>query len=448
MKKRVLRSCILLIGFLLIGGLLFAGGQKEGAQAEKEAEEPAKTEEAAEAEKELEGEIKIAHDNPEWQSIWQKFGQASKEDIGIEGVPTEYETQVYKSRIKVDLNSNRAPEVFKWWFGYRAQELLEAGLIADLSDVWDEVEDNFPAGIREALTFNGVTYGFPFNTGYWVWYYSKAAYEKMGFEPPETWEEFTEQLAAFEEEGISGIGNTVGDSRWTSFIVFQEILYRLDHQLYADLVNGKAHYTNDTVIRAMEIWKEWLDAGYFAPMDANYVNDLPRMLKEGELAFAPFGDWYGGILQQQGLKPGEDYGVIIPPPITEKGEGAIILEVAPLCTGKKADDLELAKEWFKWYASSDSAAKILWNELRFPSTKNVTMDMIKADDPVLAKEYQMLDQYPTKLIRYWEATPVEIVEYAVDQFNTMLVEPGKYMEIIEGIEEKAKEVWPEYGVDY
>ena len=60
----------------------------------------------------------------------------------------------------------------------------------------------------------------------------------------------------------------------------------------------------------------------------------------------------------------------------------------------------------------------------------------------------MIEDYPTKLIRYWEATPVEIVEHAVDEFNTMLVEPDKYMEIIESIEAKAKETWPNYGVDY
>jgi len=59
-----------------------------------------------------------------------------------------------------------------------------------------------------------------------------------------------------------------------------------------------------------------------------------------------------------------------------------------------------------------------------------------------------VEAYPKKLIRFWEATPVEIVEYAVDAFNTMLVEPDKYMELLEDIENKAAEVWPEYGVKY
>lgn len=394
------------------------------------------------------GEIKFVHDNPEWQSIYERLGKASKEDITIEAVPVDFETQMYKSRVKVDLGTNRAPDVFKWWFGFRALELLEAGLFADLGDVWDEVGDNFAPGVRDTLTIKGFTYGIPNNLNYWVCYYSKAAYDKMGFEPPKTWEELESQLAAFKKNGISGIGNTIGKSRWTSFIIPQEILIRIDHQFYTDLMNGKAHYTDDTMVEAMKIWKRWLDNGYFAPMDATYVEDMARMLKEGSLAMAPFGDWYGGTLQQQGLKPGEDYGVMMWPPVNEKGAGAVILEVSGLCVGKNSPNQELAKEWLKWWSSSESARDILWYDLHKAPTINVTMDMIKQDDPVLADAYELLKDFPIKLIRFWEATPVEIVEHAVDEFNRMLVNPDQYMDILQSIEAKAKKTWPDYGVSY
>ncbi len=393
-------------------------------------------------------EFSVFHDNPEWQNIWVKFGEASAEDIGIKAVPTDYETEIYTSRVKIDLTTPRAPGVFKWWFGYRAFELWDAGLLADLSDVYEEVGEYIAPGVKEALSMDGVPYALPFNVGYWVWYYSKAVYDEYGLELPETWEEFVEQMTFFKEEGIYSIGNTIGVSRWTSFIVFQEILYRLDADFYYRLINGEARYTDPTAVEAMEIWKDWLEKGYFAPMDATYVEDLPRMLNEGSLAFAPFGDWYGGILQDQGLVPDEDYGVFIPPAINPEGEGAIILEISPLCVGINSPDKDIAKEWLKWYASSDSAADILWGDLRFPSTLKVTQDMIEADDPVLARILELVEDYPNALIRYWEATPVEIVEHAVDEFNTMLVSPGSYMEILESIEARAKEVWPNYGVDY
>ncbi len=430
MKKFFVFSLVLVFLLFTFGSALFAGTEKEGSK------EAAKT-----------GEIKILHDNPEWETLWQEFGEASGKDIGIKGVPTVLETQVYKARVKVDLTTDRAPEVFKWWFGYRALELVDAGLLADLSDVWDAVGDNYPAGVREALTLKGITYALPFNSGYWVWFYSKAVYDKYNMELPKTWDEFMKQLAFFKSKGISGIGNTIGKSRWTSFIIPMELLYRIDADFYVRLMNGKAHYTDPEAVQMMKLWKDMLDKGYFAPMDATFAEDLPRMIKEGSLAFAPFGDWYGGILQQQGLKPNVDYASFIPPAITPKGEKSIILEISPLCSGKNAKHPDLAKEWFKWYAS-EAGAKLLWEKWRFASTKLIPPDVIAKDDPVLAHEFELLEKYPNKMIRFWEATPVEIVEFAVDAFNTMLVNPEQYMDLLNGIEAKAKEVWPKYGVEY
>ncbi|RLE11182.1 hypothetical protein DRJ04_08520 [Candidatus Aerophobetes bacterium] len=440
MKKTILLVMVITLAIMMVFGLAYAGGEKKGA--EKEAAEKAPEKAPTEIR-----EIKLYHDNPEWQSFWEEMGEASAQDIGVRAVPTAFETQVYKSRIKVDLPTSRAPSVFKWWFGYRAFELMKAGLLADLSDVWAKVEKNYPPGIKEALTIDGVPYALPFNVGYWVWFYSKAVYKKYNLVLPKTWDEFMKQLEFLKSKGVYGIGNTIGKSRWTSFIVPMELIYRVDADFYVRLMNGKAHYTDPEAVKAMEIWKEMLEKGYFAPMDATYVEDLPRMLKEGTLAYAPFGDWYGGILQQQGLVPEQDYGVFIPPPITPRGKDSIILEISPLCAGKNSPDLEAAKEWYVWYAGKHSA-QILWEKLRFVNTVHITADEIKKGDPTLAHEMDLIKNYPNKMIRFWEATPVEIVEYAVDAFNTMLVHPDQYMVLLKGIEEKAKEVWPKYGVNY
>ena len=393
-------------------------------------------------------EIKFFHDNPEWQKLWTEMGDLSGKEIDVKIAPTDLETDVYKSRIKVDLTTPRAPAIFKWWFGYRAQELVKAGLVADLADLWAKVGSNYAPGVKEALSQGGITYAFPMHVSYWVWYYNKPLYEKLGLQLPKTWDEFMKQLALFEEKGLSGIGNSIGTSKWTSFIIFEELLYRIDAEAYNQLVSGQIHWTDPKVLQAMELWKEMLTKGYFAPMDAEYTTDFPRMFKEGKLAFAPFGDWYGGILQQQGLVSGKDYGIFIPPSITPAGDGNIIFEISPLIVAKNSPDVEAAKKWFEWYSTSPAAAKFYWDKFRFTPTKNIGADIIAKDDPALAGELELVKNYPKKLIRFWEATPVEIVEHAVDQFNTMRADPSKYKDVIASIEAKAKEVWPNYGVKY
>ena len=149
-----------------------------------------------------------------------------------------------------------------------------------------------------------------------------------------------------------------------------------------------------------------------------------------------------------GLVSGKDYGVFIPPAITSAGEGAVILEISPLMTGKNSPEVDLAKEWFKWYSTSQAAVDYHWSTLKANPTIHVSADVIAKDDPTKVEELELLNAYPNKLIRFWEATPVEIVEHAVDAFNTMLVEPEKYMDLLNSIEAKAKETWPNYGIEY
>jgi multiple sugar transport system substrate-binding protein len=44
--------------------------------------------------------------------------------------------------------------------------------------------------------------------------------------------------------------------------------------------------------------------------------------------------------------------------------------------------------------------------------------------------------------RYWEATPHDIVEVAVDQFGKFMLHPGDPMPILQAIQTKADSVWP------
>ena len=67
---------------------------------------------------------------------------------------------------------------------------------------------------------------------------------------------------------------------------------------------GKARYTDPGVVAVMELWKELLDKGYFAPMDLTAAEDIPAMLAEGSLTFAPF----RRLVWREPEKSGFDFG--------------------------------------------------------------------------------------------------------------------------------------------
>ncbi|MFB6290378.1 MAG: ABC transporter substrate-binding protein [Candidatus Bipolaricaulia bacterium] len=392
--------------------------------------------------------IRFVHDNPEYQENWLKIGNLAADTIGVNSEITPFNLSVYKSRVKSDLTTGRAPEIFKWWFGYRARELVKAGLVADLSEVWKEAGSHVAEGIQEQLTINGTTYGVPFQSSYWIWFYNKNVLEKYDLTPPQTWKGFMDQAQFLHEKGVDVIGNTIGESRWTSFIVFQELMIRQSYKFYNELTAGKAHWTDEPVVKTVKLWVKMLKKGYFAPMDATYVEDLPRLFQQNKLAYAPFGTWYSGILMDSGLKPGEDYGITILPPITPKGKGSVAVEISPLMVGKNSD-VESAKKWLKWWISDKEARTLqyeLWDGM--PWTNLVSRDKVAKGHPEFASVMEQIKQYPHKVIRFWEATPSDIVEEANIQFEKILANPNKWKGALKAIEKKAAEVWADYGVDY
>lgn len=390
------------------------------------------------------------HDNPEQQARWEKVGKLSAKSIGIKLDPVPFEVEPYQTRIKMDIKTSRAPGLFKWWFGFRAREFVEAGLAEDLSDIWDEVGQKVLPGVREAVTMEGIAYAIPQEVSFWVWFYNKPLLEKYGFKPPETWDEFISQLESFQSQGISGIGHTFGKSRWRAFIMFQELMIRIDPDFYNDLAVGKAHWTDEPAVEAMRIWSTMLKKGFFAPMDTRYVEDYPKMFLQGKLAYVPLGSWYSGLLRNAGLESGKDYGITILPPITTKGEGAICTETGIFIVPKNSPQKDIAKKWAKWWLSSLEAAEFRWNEFKWaPWEGIIPMETVAKEDPEQAYLLgEKLKPYSNLLIRFWEVTPVPIVEESLDQFQKVMAFPDKYVEALNQMEEKAASVWLERGVKY
>ena len=109
----------------------------------------------------------------------------------------------------------------------------------------------------------------------------------------------------------------------------------------------------------------------------------------------------------------------------------------------------MSKKWIEWWFSSPKAAEARWELLHpVPWDKLTPKEVVGKSNPEFVTIMKLTENYPNKLIRFWEATPVEIVEHAVDQFEQMLIRPSTYKQILDSMEKKATEVWPKYGVKY
>jgi len=386
-------------------------------------------------------EIDLYHDNPEWQDFWVELGELSAEEIGIKLNPIYFdETETLETRVRTDLRTADAPELFKWWFGERARPIVESGMVEELSDLWDKTEEFINPGVREALTLDGFAYSMPYDVANWVWFYNKEVFEEHGQTPPETFDEFMNQLDYFRENDIDPIAHSFGES-WQATILAAELLIATDIEKYERLNRGEGSWTSDTVVEAFEIWKEMLENDYFVAMDYSYP-EYAEIFARGEVAYIPMGSWYNSFFAAIEDFDLENVGVTMMPPITPAGEGTMMIEATNMMVSSNAPEVEKAKEWLEWNASSREASELFVSELGLlPWRTHLTEEEIDEASPVFTEINRLDEENPRKAIRFFEAFPSDFVRYAEDQFMDMMLNPENYMEVLENLDAQVEEIW-------
>ena len=113
--------------------------------------------------------------------------------------------------------------------GRQAEELVEAGLMRDLTDVategnWLEVVN--PPSLLESCTLDGKIYCVPVNIHSWQWLWlSNKAFEDAGVAVPTNWDEFVAAAPALEAAGK--IPLAMGKQPWQAEEAFNVMLLAL-----------------------------------------------------------------------------------------------------------------------------------------------------------------------------------------------------------------------------
>ena len=110
--------------------------------------------------------------------------------------------------------------------GLQARELVEAGLMRDLTDVataekWSEIV--FPPTLLDACTVDGKIYCAPVNIHSWQWLWlSNDAFAKAGIPVPANWTELVAAAPALEAAGITPLA--MGKQPWQQAGAFNVLM--------------------------------------------------------------------------------------------------------------------------------------------------------------------------------------------------------------------------------
>lgn len=199
---------------------------------------------------------------------------------------------------------------FQFNHGRQAEELIEAGLLRDMTAVaeaegWEDIVD--PPSLLDACTVDGRVYCAPVNIHSWQWIWlSNAAFEQAGATVPDDWDEFVAAGDALRAAGIQPLA--LGGQPWQSSGLFNvllatiagpEVLEKIYGDGDADLAGGE------------EMAKVFQAAGDARAMaegsnvqDWNQATNLVITDKAGGQVM---GDWAQGEFAVAGEVADEDY---------------------------------------------------------------------------------------------------------------------------------------------
>ena len=201
-------------------------------------------------------------------------------------------------------------DAFQFNHGRQAEELIEAGLLLDLTDVAEEQgwrDFINPPTLLDACTYEGRIYCAPVNIHSWQWMWvSHKAYEDAGLPVPTNWTEFAATADQLREAGKVPLA--MGGQPWQqagAFGVMSIALAGEEAWLAVNRDKDEAVAAGPEYAAVFEAAAQARD--WAAGSNVQDWNQATNMVITGEAGAQIMGDWAQGEFALAGQVAGEDY---------------------------------------------------------------------------------------------------------------------------------------------
>jgi len=194
--------------------------------------------------------------------------------------------------------------------GRQAEELIEAGLMLDLTDLataegWRDIVN--PVSLLDSCTLDGRIYCVPVNIHSWQWLWlSHAAYATAGVPVPTNWDEFVASAPALEAAGIVPLA--MGQQPWQSsgaFGVMAVAIAGLDAWRAVNVDKNAEVAAGPDYARVFEA--AVAARAMAANSNVQDWNQATNLVITGAAGGQIMGDWAQGEFQVAGQTAGVDY---------------------------------------------------------------------------------------------------------------------------------------------
>ncbi|GAB3185567.1 extracellular solute-binding protein [Nesterenkonia halophila] len=387
--------------------------------------------------------VTLSNDNPTWAPGLTDAGDLLREHTG-HGISVRATPDVssYQQIVRTSARTDSTTDLVKWWNGYRLRDVARSGIFADLSTIWDEAEAQqwVDPTMRETFSAEGTPYAIPLHQSYYAMFYSRPVFEKLGLEPPATWDDFLAVAEELKADGVTPIASG-GTSTWEAIIWFQQLVNGIDPDFYTDLTEGRASYLDDVAVEAMEVWGRLYERGFFSPPDFS-VPEAPGRFDEGTVGMNLYGTWNANTYVQAGL--GDIFGLYMVPPVEPSAPPTIVTESGAIAVAdnahKRDEALEVLASWLR------TDVQQIWVD--FLNDLSANPDALPSVPAVQDLAAAVAETEPRLATRYWEASPPVMVEGNVKELGAFMASPSTRTAraTLRRMQKRAEDEWKKWNL--
>ncbi len=235
-----------------------------------------------------------------YKEVVDRFNTEYEGKYHVNVVTTNLEE--YDGKLNALIAAGQTPDVWTCNPGPNMDVYVEAGVVADLTDILTNQEADwyatFTDGIFERLTYDEKIMAVPTNYAAACVYYNTEIFEEVGVEVPTTYDELLTVCQAIQDAGYTPISCSAGTA-WCLSMIASYLCDRQGVDLNA-IADHTANWTDENCIAAGEKLVEL--SQYFQATAAGDSNDQATAnFYNGQAAMLVQGSW--AIAQMNGSNP-------------------------------------------------------------------------------------------------------------------------------------------------
>ncbi len=349
-------------------------------------------------------------------------------------ITTPMDHEEFKVSIRIQLESQNPPDLFTYWAGSRTKYLVKNDKISPITDIFKTTIDPsvFDKSVLNACSYNGEIYMLPITRHYVGFFYNKKIFNDYSIHIPKNWDDLIKAAEVIKANGVTPFA-LGAKNRWPAQFWFDYILLRTAGYSYREkLMNNEASYNDQEVINTMELWKGFIDRGFFG--QNILVDDWDKAvldLATGDSAMTLMGTWTIPTLEAEGLEADVDYG-FFSFPIIDPEQGIVSLgPIDGVLLSKGSRNKEISKDVLYQLTGSETQEAFNSNSGAIAPQIHVKDDIY---NPIQLQIKDLIKQSKNWAFNYDLATTPIVSEAGLNFFVDFLDQPDDYVELLDRLE--------------